>query len=263
MTIPAVHSLITSRGDCYTSFDYEQYKDLLNLAFVKYGTTNLASKVGIGLVQGSSGATAYGGYYRPYNNAHFGMTDTETYEEGDSHIGDTTNIGTPILMGYERLMGAGTSASNNDLVKAGTGNFSIRNSRTGRIIPLYPDSTESNTRTINYPISGKYLDIVRNPSASVTNSTQIGYCGTINTRNVAAEGNYTQGRVKLGYGFTQGSNTNISDFIYITAQVANASSSGNTISIATSARASMQNLPRLMVTPQQITFLTPTEYSAS
>lgn len=193
---------ISNRGEeYYKSFGYEDYREIFLLGYLKYGTTRLQNKVGIGKT--STGETiGYGkaGVYFPgYDHASAGLQDTKAMEINDypyvsyyiTDKGDSFPL-ISTLMGYHRLIGNAGTASPDDMVNRLEKTLKTRERNK---IKLFSVGNDSIYRYNNYIQGGRYLDILgigdNDNFINHTNGFSISECMDL--------GNTTQGYLICGY----------------------------------------------------------------
>lgn len=189
LSLSVYRSGALGRGAGYDLCDYDEWKNVMNLAYMKYGTTNLYQKIG-----GSVSSTG-----SPYNVSNmfagtdlftFGITDTvATYQSTSSTYGNygatITSGGTTYwtlincMMGYidggpYGVWKAKKSYADSITTRAST-YWTINLGRSGRTL-FVPTSTIYNSYIYNPTIQGgRYLDVL--PAYDNTSgSTSTYYC---------------------------------------------------------------------------------------
>lgn len=231
---------LTNRGVGYYAADYEVLKDIIILAYAKYGGTDMhLSYVGAGYMQ--NGQPSFIPSYKP--NADYlvyGIQDTKTsnseisydsyYEEERENI--YPHIAT--LMGYHQFIGQGTIVSNNDVVNMSNKTYS--NNRTGRIFKVYNTTT---TKFNTFIMGGRYMDIFG--IANDEGISTLGFCGK-------ETGNSSAGSSFIEFGFKIGGSTT---------PVSYALSYTNGLNVNTSlSYSNLQRLQRILIVPTKINFYT-------
>lgn len=198
MSITELCSTISGRGVGFYPFDYEAYKEIILLGYLKYGTTYLQAEVGQG--RHSDGTYKWNsvGKYYPNSIAYtkYGEKDTDNTEVSNtSSSGVTTTYpyvsiytesngvtqtfpGISTLMGYHQFVANGGTMSVNDFVDK-TNN--LMKTRLGRNIKLFSvsgsSSSPSSYKYANFIQGGRYLDILGTGENNVTyNVEDTGYC---------------------------------------------------------------------------------------
>lgn len=216
MQVSEICEVIKSRGQGYYAADYEVLKDIIILAYAKYGGTDMhLSYVGAGANE--SGAITHSFMYFPTNVDYtkYGVTDTKTSGNYDSYYeGSVANEYPQVstLMGYHQLIGYGTTVSYDDIVYYSTNTY--ENKRTGRTLHIFTNSTSSKHNL--YVIGGRYVDLFGNPA---TGTSSTGFCGEEKLGN-------TSGLGLVEFGFKGARNAapvtyslNLSNNINITTQI--------------------------------------------
>lgn len=190
MSISDLGKSVSDRGVGYYTFDYDTYREIMFLGFLKYGTTYLQGEVG----QGRSAAGTYGyntkGRYFPNSGVNYakrGETDTNrtevtstsasgvstTYPYVSTYVNEDGGIvypGTSTLMGYHQMVGVGGTISPTDFVTRGTG---IMTTRTRKAVKLFSTPGEF-YRDTKFIQGGRYLDILTVGEGNATENT--GFC---------------------------------------------------------------------------------------
>lgn len=261
LTVKSVNDIITRRGKGYYAADYEVYKDIINLAYAKYGDTGLHSNcVGAGAFANgkfetnSSGNACYSAKYFPDNsvkNVEFGIEDTHTdpttdpaFESYYSLEGDDRKYpGTATLMGYYHFVGQGTMVSYLDKITMSNKIYS--NERTGRSLKLYSGSSVVYNKHI---LGGKYFDIFGSSTRGITSNE--GFCSreftTIESVNTAL--------LSIGY---EATSSNIQSYNL-------QATSEERVNVTTSIQYSnITNAQRILIVPDDVTYFnTISEYNS-
>lgn len=207
---------LTERGVGYYPIDYEVFKDIMILAYLKYGGTDLQnSYVGAGAGEDGSFYT-YSKYYpNDVNYIQYGIQDTRVNTDDDiayeSIYGEGLNVIYPkaaTLLGYHQMFNRGTTVSTNEYV---TGNTKIyNNTRTKRSIKLNSLTTGNYSKFI---MGGRYFDLFIASTASATNITGFsGYEQSISSGTgylVIGSNDNKQSSTPSAYQFTTTSGLNI------------------------------------------------------
>lgn len=158
----------------YYPADYEVFKDIMNLAFLTYGSTDLQySHVGSGSYKNTSNEEVFNNralfFPTGFNYITKGIQDTKTDLTNDyqyeSIYGSGLNAvypGVATLLGYHQMFRGGTTVSINDQVISGV----YTNSRTNRSVKL---NSTSLGNSIAHIMGGKYFDIFGGTTVSATN----------------------------------------------------------------------------------------------
>jgi hypothetical protein len=174
-------SYVNNRGTGYNTFDYEAYKDILMLSYIKYGTTGLhISATGIGLKQDGSISTSLGRCFPGGTNiTNYGIKDTKTdgstftsyYIDSSQGIDQFIYPHMATLMGYYHMLGFTSTCSSNDIVDRTNGVYN--NVRTGRSnVKIYSTQAVKFSKFIQ---GGRYLDLFTTQDTSNASSTT-GFC---------------------------------------------------------------------------------------
>lgn len=165
---------IKQRGKGYYPVDYEVLKDIIILAYAKYGGTDMhLSYVGAGADE--SGALVYYPAYFPsgVDYTKYGIQDTKTSGNyGSYYEGDRGNVFPEIatLMGYHQMIGTGTIISYDDVVHYSTKTYESK--RTGRTLKIFAGNSKKQNLFI---LGGRFADIFGTGVDGGTSST--GFCG--------------------------------------------------------------------------------------
>lgn len=248
----------------YLAFDYEAYKDIIVLAWAKYGTTDLANVVGLG---GATTVNAQGLVNNDRqihiirrDNSDMGMNDSVGLNDGrgsgvDNGNGSYDMTYTSLLMGYERLQGRGTTTSLNDVLDPKT--FKCQLQRVGRSIQLYPSGVSSTEAFyLTHIQGGKYVDLLYNGSTA-TRTSLAGFCGTQRNANSNITSN-NYGLLQLGTNDLQSTIDGFTSKGFINI-LASTSSIFPKVKVSAPTDASnmskgIENAVRLMIAPKTITF---------
>lgn len=199
--ITTICNTLEGRGQGYYAADYEVLKDIIILAYAKYGGTDMhLSYVGAGADDQGNVSNSFA-YFPGVKYTNYGIADTITTGKYDSYyqgtlINDYPKVAT--LMGYHQLVGQGSIVSNNDIVNINTGIY--ENKRTNRRFKVY---SKTNRKHNLYILGGRYVDIFGNP-AEGTSST--GFCS-----EEVSIGSSGSGFVEFGY---KASRTSLSPVAY-------------------------------------------------
>ena len=250
-TVRNLCNYISNRGTGYTTFDYEAYKDILMLSYIKYGTTALhVSGVGIGLKQDGTTSTSLGRCFPGgVNITNYGIKDTKTdgstfnsyYIDSSQGIDQFVYPQMATLMGYYHMLGHNTTCSVNDIVdKANSVYNNVRTGRSG--VKIYSTTAVKYSRYIQ---GGRYLDLFTTQDSS-TASTTTGFC----VRETKTSGTGS-GYLELSYSTAYS--------VSVPASIEVTSNLNVTASIATSATKAVQ---RILIAPTVINkFETSSEYN--
>lgn len=225
LTIPELCSTISQRGSGYAPFDYDAYREIFLLGYLKYGTTWLQNEVGQGRqADGTYGWSKVGRYFpatQPaVNYAKYGEQDTKATsvsntdnstgitreypyvsiyaEEGASSVFPAVST----LMGYHQMISNGGTISSNDYINKTDRLLTTKTKRTLKVFSIMGgSSTMSSYKFARYIQGGRYLDILGVGENDTTyNDEKSGYCLT--EMMEAATGS-TAGYLVCGY---QGNN---------------------------------------------------------
>lgn len=179
-TVKSMCDYITGKGTGYNTFDYEAYKDILMLSYIKYGTTGLhISAVGLGLKQDGSASSSLGRCFPGGTNiSTYGIEDTKTdgstynsyYIDNSAGIEQFIYPQMATLLGYYHMLGYTTTCSTNDIVNKA--NSTYTNTRTGRTTKLYSNTSVKYSKFIQ---GGRFLDLFTTPETSAASNTT-GFC---------------------------------------------------------------------------------------
>lgn len=234
-TIVSNCALINNAG--YYPFDYEAFKNIILLAYAKYGTTAMHSDVvGAGCL--ADGTNSFnGGKYFPngIDYTMWGLEDTMSDGMYDSYYYKDSEIKYPLtatLMGYHQFVCQGSVCSSKDTIKRS--NYPVyTNTRTNRSINIYSSTSDRNIAFIQ---GGRYLDLFGVQYTNATSTT--GFCG--------AE-KYTSGTNSAGYlslGLTNTTDTKYSIYFEFSNGTPTTSISGWSLS----------KVQRLLIVPTKINF---------
>ena len=227
-------NIIKQRGKGYYPADYEVLKDIIILAYAKYGGTDMhLSYVGAGANE--SGELSYYPAYFPNNVDYtkYGIKDTKTSGKYDSYYeGDRANEYPEVatLMGYHQLVGTGSTVSYDDIVHYSSKTY--ENKRTGRTLKIFSETTKKQNL---YILGGRYVDLFGN-SAQGTSST--GFCGEEQAGNTSG-----LGLVNFGYKASRGGLAPVTYSLNLTTNV-NVTSQINW--------SGLERLQRLLIIPDKI-----------
>ena len=184
LKVSDVCDAIKSRGKGYYAADYEVLKDIIILAYAKYGGTDMQiSYVGAGAKESGTFAFAHKFFPAGLDYTKYGIEDTKTTGVYDSYyVGERANEFPEVatLMGYHQFIGTGSITSYDDLIYYSTNTY--QSTRTGRSVRIFADT---NLKQSLYILGGRYVDIFKNP-ASGTSST--GFCGEEKSGNTSGLG---------------------------------------------------------------------------
>lgn len=197
---------LTDRGTGYYPADYEVFKDMLNLAYLTYGGTDLQiSYVGAGAGDDGQFYT-YSKYFpNDINYIEYGIQDTTVNIDDDvayeSIYGSGLSAIYPkaaTLLGYHQMFNRGTTVATHEYVTGN--NKTYTNTRTKRSIKLNSLSTGNYSRFI---MGGRYFDLFIASTATAQNNT--GFCGyeqSINSGNgylIIGSNDHGQGNTPAAY----------------------------------------------------------------
>lgn len=240
MAVTSICRELANRGLGYYAADYEVLKDIIILAYAKYGGTDMQiSYVGAGFT--SEGKPTFIPSFKPGDDyLVYGIQDTKTTNSDniyyDSYYdGELEKIypNMATLMGYHQFIGQGSTVSNNDIVNLTNKTYS--NNRTERSFKIYNTST---TKLNTFIIGGKYVDIFGTPAESGNSST--GFC----SREV---GSSQSGSSFVEFGYKGNTTTPITYNLSLT----------DGLNVTTSiSYSNLARLQRVLIVPTQIDFYT-------
>lgn len=241
----------------YFPMGYEVFKDIMVLAYLKYGTVGLhTSETEQGLTTvgaGANEASMYMDHSKYFANStnlnylNWGTQDTKlnsavpysSYQNNASGKMQYPQIVT--LLGYHQLIGGGSTISTDDEINSISSTYrqykDVGESRTlVRELKIYSSTNTSYNKSI---LGGKYFDIFGSSSSSSYSATaSTGFCG-MESRNS------NNGYLTIG-------NKIESDSAAITYQLQSTGPNPNTYITWTA----MQNLVRITIIPKQINYFT-------
>lgn len=253
LSVRQVNNAISSSGKGYYAADYEVFKDIINLAYARYGSTGLHSNhVGAGADANGKFDMYYVSRYFPNPNVkstEYGINDTITDQVFESYYSLESDVkeypGTATLMGYYHFVGQGSMTSYLDKINMSTKMFS--NERTGRTLKLYTGSSAIYNKNI---LGGRYFDIFGSSSQYGATSSNDGFCG----REYTTNNNITTALVSIGY---RASSTGVQSYNLQTTDTERANTSTN-ISYN-----DIINAQRILIIPDKVTYFnTISEYNS-
>lgn len=252
ISVRTINNTITSNGKGYYAVDYEVFKDIINLAYAKYGSTGLHSNhVGAGADAQGKFDTYYIGRYFPNTSVEgtkYGINDTITDSAFESYYSPEADIkeypGTSTLMGYYHFVGQGVMTSYLDKITMSNKTYS--NERTGRSLKLYTETEVKYNKNI---IGGRYFDIFGTSSVYGATSSNDGFCG----REFTTVSGVTTSPLLIGY---RASSSGVQSY---NLQASNVERTSMTTSISYN---DINNAQRILIVPDKITYFdTISEYN--
>lgn len=240
MSVKEMSNYVKNRGIGYNPFGYEEYKDILMLAYAFYGTTALHSKkVGTGRSDNADYNQLYNSSYFPNFVDYTEYGDADTITNGEDYVSYYTDDriipGIATLMGYFQFIGQGSTMSSNDIVERSKMLYS--NSVNGRKVKLF------STSSVKYGLNiqgGRYLDLFGTGESSSGTSTT-GYCVAEDM-----EGNSSSpGFLEIGYQGYQNPGSVASCRMRVTLSTASAVITDWTL----------QRILRISIVPTSVTFV--------
>lgn len=242
----------------YFPMGYETFKDIMVLAYLKYGTVGLHTEeseqglitVGAGGSEGTSKYMDYSKYFADATNLNYlnwGTQDTKLNSDisySSYQLNAAGKIQYPqivTLLGYHQLIGGGSTISTDDEINSTQSMYrqyrSGKESRTlVREVKLYTDNSAKYTKSI---LGGRYFDIFISSAASTYVATATtGFCG-LQSKNTS------NGYLTIG-------NKIEKDVEAITYQL---QSTGNN-PVTQITYTVMQNLVRVVITPDKVNYFT-------
>lgn len=236
--VTSICSELSGKAKGYYAADYEVLKDIIILAYAKYGGTGLHSNyVGAGANESGEFNRASRYFFNAVYYTDYGVMDTSTSGAYDSYYpGSIENKYpmVPTLLGYHQFIGRGTTTSVNDIVSIVSKTYS--NSRTSRSVKLQSIDT---TKYSTYITGGRYVDLF--PAKEDTGGTSTaGFCGRW------TESSLSSGSAFIEFGHNSGSTIPVSYDISLASSSVTQTVTAN----------SLKNLQRVLIVPDQINIFT-------
>lgn len=236
--VTSICSELSGKAKGYYAADYEVLKDIVILAYAKYGGTGLHSNyVGAGANESGEFNRNSRYFFNGIDYTTYGVMDTLTSGTYDSYYtGSIENQYpmVPTLLGYHQFIGRGTTTSVNDIVSIVNKTYS--NSRTSRSVKL---QSIDNTKYSTYITGGRYVDLF--PAKEDTGgASTAGFCGRWTGSSLSS------GSAFIEFGHDSGSTTPVSYNISL-------ASSSVTQTVTYN---SLKNLQRILIVPDQINIFT-------